>query len=564
MRTLLKNGTVLNVFTDELEKTNVLIEDDNIIGVGEYNDAEAECSIDVSGKILCPGFIDSHIHIESTMLTPGELARVCVPHGTTAIVADPHEIANVCGRIGLGFMIQAAKNLPVKIYFMLPSCVPATEFDESGAVLDAEDIKNYYGYDEVLGLAEMMNYPGVLAKQSNVLEKIADARNAGKIINGHAPLLTGKDLDAYIAAGISDDHECTSAEEAKERIRKGQKVMIRQGTAARNLQGLLPLFEEPWASKCMLVTDDKHPADLLKNGHIDSIIREAVKNGKSVITGIKMATIQAATHYGLRDVGAIAAGYQADILVLDDLDNVKVRDVWKCGELVVKNGEVVPFEKPWIDDDIWKAVRNSFFMKEVHPKDLMVEPKGHLCRVIRVIPKELITEEEQIELEFNKCNGIDIEEDILKIAVIERHMKTGHIGLGYIKGVGMKTGAIASSVSHDSHNLIVIGTNEEDMATVANHIRAIGGGLAVCENGEIKAELPLPLGGLMSREDAACVASMNEEVRVAAKRLGYNQGIEPFMNMAFVSLPVIPHIKLTTKGLVDVDKQEIVELFIED
>lgn len=562
MKRLLKNGIVINVFTGELEKANVLIDDDRVLGVGDYTDSEADVSEDVTGKYICPGFIDGHIHIESTMLLPAELARVCVPHGTTSIVADPHEIANVSGRLGIGFMLEASENIPMTVYIMLPSCVPATKFDETGASLEAEDLLPLYNYPRVLGLGEMMNYPGVVAGDGKVISKINDAHKLGMLVNGHAPLLSGKALDRYIAAGINDDHECSSAEEAKERIRKGQWLMIRQGTAARNLEALLPLFEQPWAQHCLLVTDDKHPADLIGKGHIDNIIREAVRAGKSAVTGIQMATIQAAHCFGLKYTGAIAPGYIADILVLDNLDSVKVRDVYRHGEKVVDNGRIIDFSNPVIRYDIQKTVRNSFYLDKLDKSDFVIKPQTNRCRVIKTIPGELITDEWITDINFDVNNGVDTQRDILKLAVIERHLNTGHIGLGFISGIGMKKGAIASSVSHDSHNLIVIGTNEEDMAAAANCVRKLGGGSVVASDNKIIAQKPLPIAGLMTDIPAAEVAEQNENVRRAVYNLGVPKSIEPFMTMAFVSLPVIPNIKMTTKGLVDVNRQELVSLFV--
>lgn len=562
MKTLLKNGFVINVFTGETEKANVLIGEEKILGVGAYEDSEADVVYDVSGKYICPGFMDGHIHIESTMMTPYEFARTVIPHGTTAVVADPHEIANVSGMSGIAYMLEGSENIPMTVYMVVPSCVPATPLDEAGASLEAEDIRPLYKHPRVLGLGEMMNYPGVLANDKKVLQKIEDAHKCGKLVNGHAPLLSGKALDQYIAAGIQDDHECSSADEAKERIRKGQWVMIREGTAARNLSDLLPLFDEPWSRRCLLVTDDRHPADLLEKGHIDGIIRKAVEAGKSAITGIRMATIQAAQCFGLRNVGAVAPGYMADILVLSDLDKVEVCDVIYHGRKVVDNGRLVEFQEPSIRHDIWKTVRNSFCLNELRKEDFHIEPKGRFCRVITTIPDQLLTEEMITEIDFEHRNGVDIERDILKISVVERHLSTGHIGLGFISGIGMKKGAIASSVSHDSHNLIVIGANEEDMTIAANRIRTLGGGLIVVADGEILAEMPLPVAGLMSQLSAAEAASENEDIRRAVYSLGVPENIEPFMTMAFVSLPVIPKLKMTTRGLANVESQEIVPLFV--
>lgn len=561
MKLLLKNAQIVNVFTDRLEEANILIDGEKIIGVGQYKDEDADTVRDLSGKIICPGFIDGHIHIESTMLTPPELARVCLPCGTTAIVADPHEIANVCGLSGIVYMLDSSEDLPLSVYIMLPSCVPSTPFDETGAVLEAEELHVLYNHPRVLGLGEMMNYPGVLADDTKVMQKISEAQTLGKLVNGHAPLLSGRGLDKYIAAGISDDHECSTAEEAIERIAKGQHVMIRQGTAAQNLDALLPLFDEPWSRRCMLVTDDRHPADLMKEGHIDNIIRSAVKAGKSPLTAIRMATLQAAEYFGIRNMGAVAPGYIADILVLDNLETVKVRDVYCRGQLAVSNGKVIDLKKAEIRSDIRKTVRNSFYLDELSASDFHIKPEGRRCRVIKIRPSQLLTDEWITEIDFSRENGIDVERDILKLAVIERHLNTGHKGLGFISGAGLKKGAIASSVAHDAHNLIVIGTNDRDMAIAANRIRSLGGGNAVVADGELIAEMPLPEAGLMSDLSAAETAAQNEAVRLAVHALGASDEIEPFMNMAFLSLPVIPYIKMTTLGLVDVDGQKLVPLF---
>lgn len=561
MKLLLKNAQIVNVFTDRLEEANILIDGEKIIGVGQYKDEDANTVRDLSGKIICPGFIDGHIHIESTMLTPPELARVCLPCGTTAIVADPHEIANVCGLSGIVYMLDSSEDLPLSVYIMLPSCVPSTPFDETGAVLEAEELRVLYSHPRVLGLGEMMNYPGVLADDPKVMQKISEAQTLGKLVNGHAPLLSGRGLDKYIAAGISDDHECSTAEEAMERIAKGQHVMIRQGTAAQNLDALLPLFDEPWSRRCMLVTDDRHPADLMKEGHIDNIIRRAVKAGKAPLTAIRMATLQAAEYFGIRNMGAVAPGYIADILVLDNLETVKVRDVYCRGQLAVSDGKVIDLKEPEIRSDIRKTVRNSFYLDELSPSDFYIKPEGGRCRVIKIRPSQLLTDEWIAEIDFSRENGVDTERDILKLAVIERHLNTGHRGLGFISGIGLKKGAIASSVAHDAHNLIVIGTNDKDMAIAANRIRSLGGGNAVVADGEVLAEMPLPEAGLMSDLSAAETAAQNEAVRLAVHALGASDEIEPFMNMAFLSLPVIPYIKMTTLGLVDVDGQKLVPLF---
>lgn len=562
MKTLLKGGTVVNVFTDELQKANVLIDGEKIAGVGDYSEEDADFVRDVSGKYICPGFIDGHIHIESTMMLPAEFARAAVLHGTSAVVADPHEIANVCGGDGIEFMLEASEGLPLDVYIMVPSCVPATSFDESGAELSAADIEPFYRHARVLGLAEMMNYVGVVSGDKGVIDKINSANAKGKVINGHAPLLSGRDLDKYIAAGIRDDHECSSADEARERIRKGQRVMIRNGTAARNLSGLLPLFDEPWNRRCLLVTDDKHAADLIANGHIDDIIRLAVKAGKSAVTGIRMATLQAAEAFGLKNEGAIAPGYSANIVLLDDLDSVAVSTVYHLGKEVVSEGRLAEFTRPAVSTALKERVLNSFNLAPLCEKDFHITASGNRkCRVINLVKDQLITEEALLDVDFGKNNGIDTEKDILKLAVIERHKNTGHIGLGFIHGIGLKEGAIAASVSHDSHNLIVIGTSEREMAFAANRVRELGGGMAAVKNGEVLSEMPLPYAGLMTDASVSEVARQNEAVRKSVHTLGVPEDIEPFMTMAFVSLPVIPKIKMTTHGLFSSDKWAIVPLF---
>ena len=561
MKVLLKNGYVVNVFTDSIELSDVLIENDKIIGVGKYENTDADIVEDVSGKYITPGFIDGHIHIESTMLTPSQLAKICVPCGTTTIVADPHEIANVCGTDGIRYMIAASQNIPLNVYFNLPSCVPATPFDESGTNLYANDLYELYDFERILGLAEMMNYPGVICGNEDVIQKINDAHKKGRIIDGHAPMLKGKDLDKYISAGIQTDHECTSFDEAREKLSKGQWIMIREGTAAKNLCELLPLFDEPYNHRCLLVTDDRHPADIKNEGHIDNIIRKAVKYGKSPIVAIRMATLGAAQCFGLRYVGAIAPAYKADILVLDDLDSVAVRDVYSAGKKVVENKRIIDFDFPQIPDDIKAKVYNSFKTKKIDKDSFYIEPKSEKCRVIQVVPGQLVTNELVADINWDKNNGIDLDRDIIKLAVIERHKGTGHIGLGFINGIGLKKGAIASSVSHDSHNIIVIGTNETDMALAVKHICAVGGNVVVCD-GRCIADMPLPIAGLMSDLSGEDVAKANETVRNAVLELGVAENIEPFMNMAFVSLPVIPSLKMTTQGLVDVVNFKNISLFV--
>ncbi len=562
MKTLFKNCKVVNVFIDKVVDADVLVEDEKIIGVGAYENKDADCVRDMDEKYICPSFIDGHIHIESSMIEPSEFAKVCLACGTTTLIADPHEIVNVAGKDGLEYMLEATKNVPMNIYFMVPSCVPATKFDEAGASLSADDIVSLLDNPRILGLGEMMNYPGVVFNDGDVLRKIDVTKKSGKIINGHAPMLSGHDLDKYISAGIVDDHECTSLAEAMEKLEKGQKIMIRQGTAARNLKDLLPLFDEPYSRRCMLVTDDKHPADFNEHGHIDGIIRLAAAHGKSVLSGIRMASLQAAEHFGLSDLGAIAPGYKADFLVLNDLETLKICDVYHNGKAVVENKKVKTFPENHIQESVWNAVRNSFNLNPLSAADFLISTQEGNCRVINIVASQIITNEEIKKLDFSNSNGIDISKDILKLAVIERHKNSGHIGLGFISGLGLKEGAIASSVAHDSHNLIVAGTNEEDMAVAANRVREMGGGMVVVKNKEVLAGLELPIAGLMGQKSAEEMTQQDYEIRKAVEQIGHAEGVYPFMNLTFVSLPVIPNIKMTTLGLVDVNKQELVPLFV--
>ena len=564
MKTLLKNAKVVNVFTEKIDFTNVLIEDDRITGIGDYyKDEDADEVEDLEGRFLCPGFIDGHIHIESTMMVPPSLAQAVLPHGTTAVVTDPHEIANVCGVDGIKYMLEMSENIPLHVFVMIPSCVPATCFDEAGAILNAEDIEDLYKEERILGLAEMMNYPGVIYNDAPTMDKINACVEKGKPVDGHAPLLSGKDLDKYISAGINSDHECSDATEAMEKLSKGQWIMIREGSAAKNLEKLLPLFESPYYQRCILATDDRNPADIIAEGHIDNIVRLAIKAGKDPIRAIKMATLNPTLCFGIKRMGAIACGYKANLLVLDNLENIDIKDVYSNGVKVVKDKEISGFSIPKAEDIITGSVLNSFHMPDLKNDDFYIDPKGTKCRVIEVIPGEILTNECILDIDFSKNNGIDIEKDILKLAVIERHKNTGHKGVGFIKGIGIKNGALAGSVSHDSHNLIVIGSSEEDMVIAANHIKKIGGGLCVVSEGKVISELRLPVAGLMSTNSAAEIAKANVELRESAEKIGINEGIEPFMNMAFVSLPVIPVLKMTTQGLVNVNDFKRVDLFVD-
>lgn len=567
MKTLIKNGSVVNVFTGEIERANVLVDGKYILGVGDYyEESEADRCVDATGKYIAPGFIDGHIHIESTLLTPKELAKICVLHGTTAIVADPHEIANVSGKEGIRYMLRESEQVPMHVYMTLPSCVPATGFDESGAVLVAAALEEFYEEERVLGLGEMMNYPGVLAKDPEVMKKIQNAKDHGLVVNGHAPLLSGRELDVYIGAGIRDDHECTELEEAKERIRKGQWVMIREGSFAKNLVGLIGLFEEPFARRCLLVTDDRHPSDLLKQGHLDYMLWLAVQHGASAVKAIQMVTMQAAACFGLKNKGAVAPGYDADLVILDNLEDFSVCHVFVDGKQVVNNKTVVAEADCAKEsaEETGSALLHSVRCRELSAKDFFIADKKQKCRIIQTIPHQLITTERLEEVDFDKYGDITGNQELLKIAVVERHCNTGNIGLGLIAGLGIKKGAIASTVAHDSHNLVIAGTNSADMAVAGNHLREVGGGYVAVLDGKVLACVPLPVGGLMSNLPVGEVVEQQKRLAEAWKELGVEEGGNPFTSMGFVCLPVIPSLKLTTKGLVDVINQQIVPFFADE
>lgn len=556
---VLKHAKVLNVFTNELEDADVAITDGVIVGVGEY---EGEEEVFLDGAVICPGFIDGHIHLESAMIPPAEFEKAVMPHGTTTVVTDPHEIANVAGTQGIEYMMAATKDLCLSVYFMLPSCVPATGLDESGAVLLADLLKPYYKECRVLGLAELMNAFGTVHTDQDILDKLCDAEEYGKLVDGHAPGLCGKELNAYVTAGVISDHECSGAEEAIEKLRRGQWIMVREGTAAKNLEALISLFEAPYYERCMLATDDKHPGDLIKGGHIDYIIRKAISLGADPVRAVRMGTLHAARYFGLKNLGAVAPGYQADLTVLSDLEQVKVKCVYKKGKLVAENGEfLVPrTEEPEIFKEVQDKVLHSFHLDEIKESDLQLKSHGEHERVFALVPGEILTTEKIVpwkELE-GVAPGVDTDQDIVKMAVFERHLNTGHIGIGFIGGYGLKKGAVATSVAHDSHNLLVAGTNDPDMVLAANTVRANEGGLAVVVDGKVIGELKLPIAGLMSLESAEAVEEKLEELKSYTRELGIPDSIDPFMTLAFTSLPVIPKLRLNTYGLIDTDRQKVV------
>lgn len=537
---VLKNAKYLNVFSNEFLCGDIAVANGLIAGVGKY---DGKTEIDVSGKLVLPGFIDAHIHLESSMVTPAEFAKAVVAHGTTTVITDPHEITNVMGIDGVEYMIQASQNLPIDVHFMMPSCVPATEIDESGAELDCKDIDLYLDNKKVLGLAEMMNYVGVINGDKNVLSKIVTSQAHHKKIDGHAPELSGNDLNAYIAAGVYSDHECSTFENALEKLRKGQFIMIREGTAAHNLKALMPLLTQQYYSRCMFATDDKHPSDLLYGGHIDYIVKQALKNGADPIVALKTATHHAARYFLLNNKGAIASGYLADIVVVDNLEDFNVETVFKCGKLVF-DGEVKDFSAPTVDEKLAEKCFDTFHLDSVTPSSFKVDGKLGL---IGLVGGELLTRN------LGTADKVDVENDILKIACIERHKGTNHIGVGYVKGYSLKSGAVATSVAHDSHNIITVGCNDDDIAVAVNAIKDSKGGIAVVENGKIKALLELPIAGLMSDEPLTTVNEKLENAKLSAYELGADKSIDPFMTLSFLSLPVIPSLRITTKGVFDAE-----------
>lgn len=537
---VLKNAKYLNVFSNEFLCGDIAVANGLIAGVGKY---DGKTEIDVSGKLVLPGFIDAHIHLESSMVTPAEFAKAVVAHGTTTVITDPHEITNVMGIDGVEYMIQASQNLPIDVHFMMPSCVPATEIDESGAELDCKDIDLYLDNKKVLGLAEMMNYVGVINGDKNVISKIVTSQAHHKKIDGHAPELSGNDLNAYIAAGVYSDHECSTFENALEKLRKGQFIMIREGTAAHNLKALMPLLTQQYYSRCMFATDDKHPSDLLHGGHIDYIVKQALKNGADPIVALKTATHHAARYFLLNNKGAIASGYLADIVVVNNLEDFNVETVFKRGKLVF-DGEVKDFSAPTVDEKLAEKCFDTFHLNSVMPSSFKVDGKLGL---IGLVGGELLTRN------LGTADKIDVENDILKIACIERHKGTNHIGVGYVKGYSLKSGAVATSVAHDSHNIITVGCNDDDIAVAVNAIKDSKGGIAVVENGKIKALLELPIAGLMSDEPLTTVNEKLENAKLSAYELGADKSIDPFMTLSFLSLPVIPSLRITTKGVFDAE-----------
>jgi len=553
---LIKNGRVVDVFSGEIEKKDVAIFGGFIVGFGDY---QARETIDVKGDFLCPGLIDGHVHIESSMVTIPEFTRAVLPNGTTTVVIDPHEIANVLGQGGIQFMAASARDVPLNVFFMLPSCVPATHMETSGAILKANDLRSLFKKPWAIGLAEMMNFPGVIFRNSEVLKKIEMA--GGKRMDGHAPMLSGKGLYAYLTAGIRSDHECTTLKEAKEKLKNGMWIMIREGTTARNLKSLIPLVQPKNSRRFLFVTDDRHPKELLEEGHINSMVRQAIRWGIDPILAIQMATLNAAEYFRLDDLGAIAPGYRADVVTFDHLGRFHIKKVFKGGVLVSEDGKMLP---PLIRIKKSLKAKGSIRIKPLKKEAFLLRSDQPLAKIIQLIPDQIITK--KVIKKILLKDGVaypNIHEDILKIVVIERHKATGNIGIGFVQGFGLKKGAIGSSVAHDSHNLVVVGTNDQDILKAATAIKEMEGGLVSILDGKVLAFLPLPIAGLMSEASVSQVNLQLEALHRAATSLGCKLP-DPFMTLSFLSLPVIPELKITDKGLVDVKQFKFVPLFGED
>jgi adenine deaminase len=553
---VLANAQIVDVFSHQIIEGDVAIGEGKILGIGDYKTADR---MDMQRRYILPGFIDAHVHIESSMLAPRHFAQCVLPRGTTTVIADPHEIANVLGCGGIRYMLDATEPLPLNVFFMLPSCVPATPFEHSGATLTAEDLAQFIDHDRVLGLGEMMNVPGVLGAQADVLDKLKMTISHHKRIDGHSPGLSGKELNAYIAAGISTDHECTTIQEMQDRIFRGMYVFLREGSAARNLEPLVQGLTPDNAHRCALCTDDRHPEDILAQGHLDHLLRRAVACGVPPLTAINLATYNAAQCFGLTRKGAIAPGYDADLCVVDNLHDFSVLQVFTNGRLAAQDGEVLDGFPSWPNPG------NSVTLGQIQVSDFQLPVRTKQANVIRVEPASIVTKATVRTVQTDDSGLFDpaLNPGLNMIAVIERHNGTGNIGLGLVENFGLRQGAIATTVAHDSHNIVVIGANAADMFRAVHDVAEIGGGMSLCLQGIIRAHLPLPIAGLMSDASAQETSNTLQEMNcLAYEELGVNPDIEPFMNLSFLALPVIPELKMTDQGLFDVRSFSFVHVFV--
>ena len=556
--TVIKNCKIVNVLSGEIYSGEVAIFDGKIIGMGNetYDGKEI---IDAGGKYLAPGFIDGHIHVESSYISPEQLARIIIPHGTTTIIADPHEIANVCGLNGIKYMLNAAKHSKLNFIYAMPSCVPATPFEDAGAVLEAADMEELIGNENIFGLGEFMNAPAIINADDKALDKILLANKFDKLIDGHAPNLSGKNLNAYISAGVGGDHECTTVAELNERIAKGMYVLIREGSACHDLKALVKGVNQSNSRRILLCSDDCQPKTILERGHMDKNIKMCVEEGLDAMTAIQMATINAAESIGLYDRGAIFIGARADLVLLDDLKNFRADKVWIGGELVAADGKYLP---EIILADI-SSVRGSVKVKNLSVERLKLHLKNKKVNVIKILPGGVVTKKITADVEFDADGDFifDADKDICKVAVIERHKETGKVGLGLLSGYGIKSGAVAVSVAHDSHNIIAAGVNNEEIFCAVNELIKMEGGMVLVKNNKVIASIALPIAGLMSDLTGEELKEKLDDLHEKAHaELGINQSVEPVMTLTFMSLPVIPEIKLTARGLFDYGKFKFIAL----
>lgn len=549
---LFKNANIVNVFSGEIHRGSVAVCDGRIIGFGDYDSSEV---IDLEGAYLCPGFIDGHMHVESTMLTVPEFARAVVPLGTSSIVIDPHEIANVLGLDGIRYILESSLDIPLDVFVMLPSCVPATSFETAGAKLTSYDLSLLIKEDRVVGVGEMMNFPGAIYGDPEVLKKIDAA--LWKKVDGHAPGVSGKFLNAYVLNGIYSDHECTTLAEARDKLRLGMHILLREGTSERNLDVLLPLVTPHNAANFSLASDDKHPTCLMNEGHINYSIKKVIKQGVAPVNAIQMATINTARHYRLRNIGGIAPRYWADFVVFDNFNDFNILKVYKKGKLVARQGEYLGQEERSRPVEL-RSTMNASIMPI---KSFKVPAEGKMIRVIGLVPHQIVTEKRILPARI--VNGevcADPERDLLKMVVVERHRSSGNLGIGFVQGFGFKEGAIASSVAHDSHNILVVGSNDDDMSRAVLEVIRLQGGFVVVKHGQVLASFSLPIAGLMSDQPLETVYRGITELVRAAHEIGCPLE-NPFMTLSFLALTPIPALKLSDKGLFDVEKFQLVPLF---
>ncbi|WP_300331643.1 adenine deaminase [Fusobacterium sp.] len=553
---VIKNAKIVDVYSSKILVGDIAISDNLIAGIGNY---QGRKEIDVNGKYVTPGFIDGHIHIESSYLSPEELGKLLVPHGGTCIIADPHEIVNVCGIKGLDYMMEAAKNTVLDIKYMVPSCVPCTPFENAGAIIDADKMKEPITRENVLGLGEFMNFPGVISGDSDVLDKIMVAKENGKIIDGHSPSIFEKNLNAYVSVGIRNDHECATVEEMHDRISRGVYVLLRQGSACHDLRNLLKGVTKENSRRCVLCSDDRQPKTIFELGHLDNHLQICVEEGIDPIIAVQMATLNAAECFGLKDRGAIAPGLRADLVVMEDLKDFKITNVFIQGEEVAKDGKYLPEIQKYDTS----SVRGSMHVKDFSIEKLKLNLKTNKVHIIDILPGGVVTKKsvDTVELDENGEFIFNPEKDIVKVAVVERHKNTGNVAVGFLRGYGIKEGAVALSVAHDSHNLIVVGTSNEDMAFAIEKLIEQEGGVVLVKNGEVIENMPMPIAGLMSDKDGEWVdKKLTSLHNKAFEELGIHQNVEPVMTLCFMSLVVIPEIKITDKGLFDIMKFDFISL----